>query len=41
MDVSGPSLVVLASGLVLAAIVGIAVGLLLARFWVLDVAFGR
>ena len=35
-----PSLVVLAIGLVLAAVVGIAVGLVLARFWVLDVAFG-
>ncbi len=35
-----PSLVVLAIGLALAVIVGIAVGLLLARYWVLDVAFG-
>jgi NitT/TauT family transport system permease protein len=35
-----PSLVVLAIGLTLAAIIGIAIGLLLARFWVLDVAFG-
>jgi NitT/TauT family transport system permease protein len=35
-----PSLVVLAIGLALAAVVGIAIGLLLARFWVLDVAFG-
>jgi sulfonate transport system permease protein len=35
-----PSLVVLAIGLTLAAIIGIAVGLLLARYWVLDVAFG-
>ncbi len=35
-----PSLVVLAIGLSLAAAIGIAVGLLLARFWVLDVAFG-
>jgi NitT/TauT family transport system permease protein len=35
-----PSLVVLAIGLTIAAIVGIAVGLVLARFWVLDVAFG-
>jgi NitT/TauT family transport system permease protein len=35
-----PSLVVLAIGLTLAATIGIAVGLLLARFWVLDVAFG-
>jgi len=35
-----PSLVVLAIGLVLASVVGVAVGLLLARFWMLDVAFG-
>ena len=35
-----PSLVVLAIGLTLAATIGIAIGLLLARFWVLDVAFG-
>ena len=35
-----PSLVVLAVGLTLAAIVGIAIGLLLARFRLLDVAFG-
>ena len=35
-----PSLVVLAIGLALAAIGGIAVGLLFARFWVLDVALG-
>jgi ABC-type nitrate/sulfonate/bicarbonate transport system permease component len=35
-----PSLVVLAVGLSLAASVGVVVGLLLARFWVLDVAFG-
>jgi sulfonate transport system permease protein len=34
------SLVVLAIGLSLAAIIGIAVGLLLARYWVLDVALG-
>jgi ABC-type nitrate/sulfonate/bicarbonate transport system permease component len=34
------SLVVLAIGLTLAAIIGIAVGLLLARYWVLDVALG-
>ena len=33
-----PSLVVLAIGLTLAATIGIAVGLLLARFWVLDAA---
>ena len=35
-----PSLVVLAIGLVLASLVGIALGLLLARYWVIDVAFG-
>jgi len=35
-----PSLVVLAIGLTLAAVVGIAVGLLLARFWIADVALG-
>jgi len=35
-----PSLVVLILGLTSAAIIGIAVGLLLARFWVLDVALG-
>jgi sulfonate transport system permease protein len=35
-----PSLVVLAIGLVLAAVFGIAVGLLLARFRMLDIAFG-
>jgi sulfonate transport system permease protein len=35
-----PSLLVLAIGLTLAAIIGVAVGLLLARFWVIDVAFG-
>jgi sulfonate transport system permease protein len=35
-----PSLVVLAIGLSLAAVIGIAVGLALARFWVVDVAFG-
>ena len=35
-----PSLVVLAFGLTLAAIFGIAIGLLLARFRLLDVAFG-
>lgn len=35
-----PSLVVLAIGLSLAAVVGVAVGLMLARFWLLDVAFG-
>jgi sulfonate transport system permease protein len=35
-----PSLVVLAIGLTLAAIAGIGIGLLLARYWVLDVALG-
>ncbi len=35
-----PSLVVLAIGLTLAAVIGVLVGLLLARFWVLDVALG-
>ncbi len=35
-----PSLVVLLLGLSSAAVIGIAVGLLLARFWVLDVALG-
>ncbi len=35
-----PSLLVLAIGLSLAAVTGIAIGLLLARFWVVDVAFG-
>ena len=35
-----PSLVVLLIGLTLAAVIGIATGLLLARFWVLDVALG-
>ena len=34
------SLVVLAIGLTLAAIVGVVIGLILARFWVIDVAFG-
>ena len=34
-----PSLIVLAIGLVLAAVAGITIGLLLARFWFLDVAF--
>ena len=35
-----PSLVVLAIGLSMAAVIGVMVGLVLARFWVLDVAFG-
>jgi NitT/TauT family transport system permease protein len=35
-----PSLVVLAIGLSLAAVVGVVFGLLLARFWMLDVALG-
>jgi sulfonate transport system permease protein len=35
-----PSLLVLVIGLTLAAVIGIVVGVLLARFWVLDVALG-
>jgi len=35
-----PSLVVLAIGLSLAAVVGVAVGLVLARYWVLDIGLG-
>ena len=35
-----PSLVVLAIGLSLACVIGVTVGLVLARFWVLDVALG-
>lgn len=35
-----PSLVVLAIGLSLAVVIGVAVGLLLARYWVADVALG-
>jgi sulfonate transport system permease protein len=35
-----PSLVVLAIGLSLAAVIGVLIGLVLARFWVIDVAFG-
>jgi NitT/TauT family transport system permease protein len=35
-----PSLVVLGMGLALAVVCGIAIGLVLARFWVLDVALG-
>jgi NitT/TauT family transport system permease protein len=35
-----PSLIIFAVGLTIAAIVGVATGLLLARFWVLDVALG-
>jgi sulfonate transport system permease protein len=35
-----PSLIIFAVGLTIAALVGIATGLLLARFWVLDVALG-
>ena len=35
-----PSLVVLAIGLSLACVIGVAVGLILARFWVLDIALG-
>jgi NitT/TauT family transport system permease protein len=35
-----PSLVVFGIGLTLASIAGIAIGLVLARFWIVDVAFG-
>ena len=35
-----PSLVVLAIGLSIAVVVGVAIGLVLARFWIADVAFG-
>jgi NitT/TauT family transport system permease protein len=35
-----PSLLVLAIGLSLAAVIGVAIGLVLARFWVLDIAMG-
>ena len=35
-----PSLVVLAIGLTLAAVIGVIVGLLLARYWLLDVGLG-
>jgi sulfonate transport system permease protein len=35
-----PSLIVLAIGLTLAAVIGVAVGLTLARFWIADVALG-
>jgi sulfonate transport system permease protein len=35
-----PSLLVLVIGLTLAAVIGIVVGVVLARFWILDVAFG-
>jgi sulfonate transport system permease protein len=35
-----PSLVIFAVGLTIAAMIGVAIGLLLARFWVIDVAFG-
>jgi sulfonate transport system permease protein len=35
-----PSLMVLAIGLSIACVVGVAIGLMLARYWVLDVAFG-
>jgi sulfonate transport system permease protein len=35
-----PSLVIFAVGLAIAAVVGVATGLLLARYWVLDVALG-
>src|SRR6185437_15284576 len=39
-DYLAPSLLVLVIGLSLAAVIGVVVGLVLARFWVLDVAFG-
>jgi len=35
-----PSLVIFAAGLTIAAVVGVATGLALARFWVIEVAFG-
>jgi len=35
-----PSLVIFAVGLTIAAVIGVTTGLLLARFWVIDVAFG-
>jgi NitT/TauT family transport system permease protein len=35
-----PSLLVLAIGLSMAAVIGVAIGLILARFWVLDIAMG-
>jgi len=35
-----PSLVIFAAGLTIAAVIGIATGLLLARYWVIDVALG-
>jgi NitT/TauT family transport system permease protein len=35
-----PSLLVFAAGLTIAAVVGVATGLALARYWVIDVAFG-
>jgi NitT/TauT family transport system permease protein len=35
-----PSLVIFAAGLTIAAVVGVVTGLLLARFWVIDVALG-
>jgi sulfonate transport system permease protein len=35
-----PSLVIFTAGLTIAAVVGVATGLALARFWVIDVAFG-
>ena len=38
MEYLWPSLVVLGIGLTLAAVAGIAIGLLLARYWILDVA---
>jgi sulfonate transport system permease protein len=35
-----PSLLIFAAGLTIAAVIGVATGLLLARFWVIDVALG-
>lgn len=39
-DYMAPSLLVLAIGLTLASTIGVAIGLVLARFWVLDIALG-
>jgi NitT/TauT family transport system permease protein len=39
-DYMAPSLLVLAIGLSLASVIGVAIGLVLARFWVLDIALG-
>jgi NitT/TauT family transport system permease protein len=35
-----PSLVIFAAGLTIAAVIGVALGLILARFWIVDVALG-